>query len=158
MHRIIREQFSRRKLVPCSIRTKTPSTWGTQRSPHLRWHWLPPFRARPRCKTNPIPYVCSLSYRFEADAPHSWFPEAPGGVASPRRISSLPMRCYGTKIFADPLMEMNDDDRTLVDFDIPGVEDIKRVKPSLRFAPAMEPFPAMYRRVAAISTLSSMVF
>jgi hypothetical protein len=36
-------------------------------------------------------------------------------------------------------METNDDDRTLVDFNIPeGVEDIKRVEQSLRFAPAME--------------------
>jgi hypothetical protein len=72
-------------------------------------------------------------------APNSWFLEAPGGVASSRRISSPPMRRYGTEILADPLMETNDYDRSLVDLYIPeGVEDIKHVKPSLRFAPAME--------------------
>jgi hypothetical protein len=49
------------------------------------------------------------------------------------------MRRYGTEILADPLMETNDYDRSLVDIYISeGVEEIKHVKPSLRFAPAME--------------------
>jgi hypothetical protein len=128
--------------------------------------------ARPKCKTNPQPYVCSLSSRFEADptripslhvhpsehAVHSWFLEAPGGVASPRRISSLPMRRYGTEILADPLMETNDDDRTLVEFDIPeGVEDIKRVKPSLRFTPAMEQAEILENKSLNIDTFMDVV-